>query len=68
MVRVVCVLFIMRRLNVVSGECRLCFVYYEEAECYLNRNFEQFLMHYCRTSEFPLLCFRYFDPHYVWRR
>ena len=32
-VSVVCVLFIMRRLNVVSGECRLCFVYYEEAEC-----------------------------------
>ena len=32
-VRVVCVLFIMRRLNVVSDESRLCFVYYGEAEC-----------------------------------
>ena len=31
--RVVYVLFIMRRLNFVSGESRLCFVYYEEAEC-----------------------------------
>ena len=32
-VRVVCVLFIMRRLNVGSGGCCLCVVYYEEAEC-----------------------------------
>ena len=32
-VSVVCVLFIMRRLNVVSDESRLCFVYYGEAEC-----------------------------------
>ena len=43
-------------------------VYCEEAERYLNRNFEQFHIHYCRVSEFILLCFGYFDPHYFGRR
>jgi len=43
-------------------------VYCEETECYFNRNFEKFRIHYCRTSEFLRLCFGYYDPDYFGRR
>ena len=42
-------------------------VYCEEAKGYLIRNFEQFHILYCRTSEFLLLFFGYFDPYYFGR-